>query len=146
MPVLVDGAQGAVHLDVDVRELDADFYVFTGHKVYGPTGIGVLYGKREWLERMPPYQGGGEMIRDGARRIASPTTTRRIASRPARRRSSRRSGLGAALRFMMALGRDKIRAHEAALSAYAHERLGRHELDPHHRQGRRARARSSPSR
>ena len=64
VPVLVDGAQGAVHLAVDVRDLDADFYVFTGHKVYGPTGIGVLYGKREWLEKMPPYQGGGEMIRE----------------------------------------------------------------------------------
>src|ERR687893_1147002 len=62
VPVLVDGAQGAVHLDVDVRDLDADFYVFTGHKVYGPTGIGVLYGKRELLEKMPPYQGGGDMI------------------------------------------------------------------------------------
>ena len=64
VPVLVDGAQGAVHLNVDVRDLDADFYVFTGHKVYGPTGIGVLYGKREWLEKMPPYSGGGEMIRE----------------------------------------------------------------------------------
>src|SRR5208282_4467346 len=62
VPVLVDGSQGAVHLDVDVRDLDADFYVFTGHKVYGPTGIGVLYGKREWLERLPPFNGGGEMI------------------------------------------------------------------------------------
>src|SRR3954463_3697225 len=64
IPVLVDGAQGAVHLQVDVRDLDADFYVFTGHKVYGPTGIGVLYGKREWLAKMPPYSGGGEMIRE----------------------------------------------------------------------------------
>src|SRR6188472_3396367 len=64
VPVLVDGAQGAVHLDVDVRDLDADFYVFTGHKVYGPTGIGVLYGKKELLAQMPPYQGGGEMIRE----------------------------------------------------------------------------------
>src|ERR1700744_4022359 len=62
IPVLIDGAQGAVHLDVDVRDIDCDFYVFTGHKVYGPTGIGVLYGKREWLERLPPFNGGGEMI------------------------------------------------------------------------------------
>ncbi len=62
IPVLVDGSQAAVHMDVDVQDIDADFYVFTGHKVYGPTGIGVLYGKREHLERMPPYNGGGEMI------------------------------------------------------------------------------------
>src|ERR1700712_484524 len=62
IPVLIDGSQSAVHLDVDVRDIDADFYVFTGHKVYGPTGIGVLYGKREWLERLPPFNGGGEMI------------------------------------------------------------------------------------
>ena len=77
---------------VDVQDLDCDFYVFTGHKVYGPTGIGVLYGKREWLERLPPYQGGGEMIETVTQRHASPTTSRRTASRPARRRSSRRSG------------------------------------------------------
>ena len=62
IPVLVDGAQGAVHLPVDVQDLDCDFYAFTGHKLYGPTGIGVLYGKKELLEAMPPYQGGGEMI------------------------------------------------------------------------------------
>jgi cysteine desulfurase/selenocysteine lyase len=92
VPVLVDGAQSAVHLDVDVRDLDADFFVFTGHKVYGPTGIGVLYGKREWLQKMPPYQGGGEMINEVPDARASPTTIRRTASRPARRRSSRRSG------------------------------------------------------
>ncbi len=62
--MLVDGSQGAVHLDVDVRDLDADFYVLTGHKVYGPTGIGVLYGKRELLESLPPFLGGGEMIEE----------------------------------------------------------------------------------
>src|SRR4051794_7120360 len=123
VPVLVDGAQGAVHLDVDVRDLDADFYVFTGHKVYGPTGVGVLYGKREWLERMPPYQGGGEMI-DTVRcecvtygvpphrfEAGTPPIVEAI-------------GLGAAVRFMTGLGRERIQAHEAALSAYAHERLG----------------------
>ena len=64
IPVLVDGAQGAVHLDVDVRDLDCDFYAFTGHKLYGPTGIGVLYGKYEQLAAMPPFNGGGEMIRE----------------------------------------------------------------------------------
>ena len=65
--VLVDGSQGAVHLDVDVRDLDADFYVVTGHKLYGPTGIGVLYGKRELLESLPPFIGGGEMIEEVTR-------------------------------------------------------------------------------
>jgi cysteine desulfurase/selenocysteine lyase len=123
VPVLIDGAQGAVHLDVDVRDLDADFYVLTGHKVYGPTGIGVLYGKREWLQRMPPYQGGGEMIRE----VRLDTITyndpphRFEAGTPA---IVEAVGLGAAVRFMMELGRDNIQAHEAALSAYAHERLG----------------------
>lgn len=62
VPVLVDGAQSIPHMPVDVQDLDADFYVFSGHKVYGPTGVGVLYGKEEWLEKIPPYQGGGEMI------------------------------------------------------------------------------------
>lgn len=123
VPVLVDGAQGAVHLDVDVRDLDADFYVFTGHKVYGPTGIGVLYGKREFLSQMPPYQGGGEMIRE----VRQETITyndpphRFEAGTPAILEAI---GLDAALRFMMQLGRENIRVHESALSAYAHERMG----------------------
>jgi cysteine desulfurase / selenocysteine lyase len=122
VPVLVDGAQGAVHLDVDVRDLDADFYVFTGHKVYGPTGIGVLYGKREWLEKMPPYQGGGEMIREVlCEGITYNDPPHRFeAGTPA---IIEAIGLDAALRFMMELGRDNIRAHEQALSQYAHERL-----------------------
>jgi cysteine desulfurase/selenocysteine lyase len=122
VPVLVDGAQGAVHLDVDVRDLDADFYVFTGHKVYGPTGIGVLYGKREWLARMPPYQGGGEMIREVlCEGITYNDPPHRFeAGTPA---IIEAIGLDAALRFMMGLGRENIQAHEAALSAYAHERL-----------------------
>jgi cysteine desulfurase / selenocysteine lyase len=124
VPVLVDGAQGAVHLTVDVRDLDADFYVFTGHKVYGPTGIGVLYGKREWLERMPPYQGGGEMIREvRCHGITYNEPPHRFeAGTPA---IIEAIGLGAALRFMMQTGRETIQAHEAALSDYAHERLGR---------------------
>ncbi|HYF54361.1 MAG TPA: aminotransferase class V-fold PLP-dependent enzyme, partial [Salinarimonas sp.] len=123
IPVLVDGAQSAVHMPVDVRALDADFFIFTGHKVYGPTGVGVLYGKREWLERMPPYQGGGEMIRDvGEGAITYNDPPHRFeAGTPA---IVEVIGLGAALRFMMDLGRDRIQAHEAALSAYAHERLG----------------------
>jgi cysteine desulfurase/selenocysteine lyase len=123
VPVLVDGAQGAVHLDVDVQDLDADFYVFTGHKVYGPTGIGVLYGKSSWLERMPPYQGGGEMIQevrcDGITYNDPPH--RFEAGTPP---IVEAVGLGAALRFMMDLGRDRIRAHETTLSDYAHQRLG----------------------
>jgi len=124
VPVLVDGAQGAVHLSVDVRDLDADFYVLTGHKVYGPTGIGVLYGKSEWLERMPPYQGGGEMIREVlCEGITYNEPPHRFeAGTPA---IIEAIGLGAALRFMMKVGRENIQAHEAALSAYAHERLGR---------------------
>ncbi len=68
VPVLIDGAQGAVHADVDVQDIDCDFYAFTGHKLYGPTGIGVLYGKYRHLEAMPPFNGGGEMIREVSRR------------------------------------------------------------------------------
>jgi cysteine desulfurase / selenocysteine lyase len=122
VPVLLDGAQGAVHLSVDVQELDCDFYIFTGHKVYGPTGIGVLYGKREWLEKMPPYQGGGEMINEvRCEGITYNEPPHRFeAGTPP---IVEAIGLGAAVRFMMELGRDRIGAHEAALSAYAHERL-----------------------
>jgi cysteine desulfurase/selenocysteine lyase len=123
VPVLVDGAQGAVHLDVDVRDLDADFYVFTGHKVYGPTGIGVLYGKQALLEKMPPYSGGGEMIREVKQDAITYNDPphRFEAGTPA---IVEAIGLDAALRFMLQLGRENIRAHEEALSAYAHERLG----------------------
>ena len=91
IPVLADGARRVVHLPVDVRDLDIDFYVFTGHKLYGPTGIGVLYAKKEWLERMRPYEGGGEMIAE----VTTDTVTYNDPphnSRPARRRSCRRSG------------------------------------------------------
>ncbi|AWM86871.1 cysteine desulfurase [Microvirga sp. 17 mud 1-3] len=123
VPVLVDGAQGAVHLDVDVCDLDADFYVLTGHKVYGPTGIGVLYGKKELLAQMPPYQGGGEMIQEVRRDTITYNDPphRFEAGTPA---IIEAIGLDAALRFMMELGRENIRAHEAALSDYAHQRLG----------------------
>jgi cysteine desulfurase / selenocysteine lyase len=122
VPVLVDGAQSAVHMNVDVRALDADFFVFTGHKVYGPTGIGVLYGKSEWLERLPPFLGGGEMINE----VTTDSVTYNVpphrfeAGTPA---IVEAIGLGAALRFMMDLGRDRIVAHEAMLRDYAHERL-----------------------
>ncbi|MCJ2005927.1 cysteine desulfurase [Methylobacterium sp. J-092] len=123
VPVLLDGAQSAVHQPVDVRALDCDFFVFTGHKVYGPTGIGVLYGKKEWLERLPPYQGGGEMIRTVSQEAITYNDPphRFEAGTPA---IVEAVGLGAALEFMMSVGRDKIAAHEAALTAYAQERLG----------------------
>ena len=122
IPVLVDGSQGAVHLDVDVRDLDVDFYVFTGHKVYGPTGIGVLYGKRELLERLPPYQGGGEMIEEVTRDTVS-------YNRPPHRFEAgtppivQAIGLGAALDYMEGIGRARARAHEEALCAHAHKLL-----------------------
>jgi cysteine desulfurase / selenocysteine lyase len=122
IPVLVDGSQGAVHLDVDVRDLDADFYVFTGHKVYGPTGIGVLYGKRELLEKLPPYQGGGEMIEEVTRDTVSynhPPHRFEAGTPPI----VQAIGLAAALDYIEGIGRERIRAHEEALCAYAHKLL-----------------------
>ena len=121
--VLVDGSQGAVHLPVDVRALDADFYVFTGHKVYGPTGIGVLYGKRALLEAMPPFLGGGEMI--------SVVTEEHVTyNEPPHRFEAgtppivQAIGLGAAIDYMMAIGRENILMQENRLRDYAMERLG----------------------
>lgn len=123
IPVLVDGSQACVHMEVDVQDIDADFYVFTGHKVYGPTGIGVLYGKKEMLERMPPYNGGGEMISvvttDGVTYNDPPH--RFEAGTPA---IVQAIGLGAALDYMRSIGRTAIRAHEDSLVRHAHERLG----------------------
>jgi cysteine desulfurase/selenocysteine lyase len=122
--VLVDGSQGAVHLDVDVRDLDADFYAVTGHKLYGPTGIGVLYGKRELLESLPPFLGGGEMIEEVTRDLVT-------YNQPPHRFEAgtppivQAIGLGAALDYMEGIGRARIRAHEEALSAYAHVRLSK---------------------
>lgn len=122
IPVLVDGSQAAVHMAVDVRALDADFYVFTGHKTYGPTGIGVLYGKKALLDRMPPYQGGGEMISE----VTTETVTynepphRFEAGTPA---IVQAIGLGAALDYMRGVGLHNIAAHEATLRDYAMERL-----------------------
>ena len=120
--VLVDGSQGAVHLPVDVQALGADFYVFTGHKVYGPTGIGVLWGRRALLEAMPPYMGGGEMIRDV-------TESGVTYNEPPHRFEAgtppivQAIGLGAALRYMEGLGRERILAHEERLRDYAMARL-----------------------
>ncbi|PNG26498.1 cysteine desulfurase [Methylocella silvestris] len=122
IPVLVDGSQGAVHLPVDVRDLDVDFYVVTGHKLYGPTGIGALYGKAKWLEAMPPFLGGGEMIKDVTQDYVTynePPHRFEAGTPPI----IQAVGLGAALEYMRALGRDRIHAHEMALSEYAHERL-----------------------
>ncbi|MGC2410529.1 MAG: cysteine desulfurase [Methyloceanibacter sp.] len=123
IPVLVDGAQGAVHRPVDVQDLDVDFYAFTGHKLYGPTGIGVLYGKKELLEVMPPYQGGGEMIGTvTCDRITYATPPHRFeAGTPA---IVQAIGLGAAIDYVEGIGREHIMAHEDALLAYAMERLG----------------------
>jgi len=122
IPVLVDGSQGAVHCDVDVRDLDVDFYVVTGHKLYGPTGIGALYGKKKWLENLPPYAGGGEMIET----VTQDTVT--YNAPPHRFEAGtppivEAIGLGAALDYMERVGRPAIHAHEADLGAYAQQRL-----------------------
>src|SRR5215203_5125744 len=122
IPVLVDGAQGAVHLDVDVQDIDCDFYVATGHKLYGPTGIGVLYGKHAHLAEILPFNGGGEMIREVFEdRITYGEPPHRFeAGTPP---IVQAIGLGAAIDYVNALGKGRIRAHEARVSAYAHERL-----------------------
>jgi cysteine desulfurase / selenocysteine lyase len=122
IPVLVDGAQGAVHLDVDVKDIDCDFYVCTGHKLYGPTGIGALYGKYEHLAAMPPFNGGGEMIRE----VFEDDIT--YGDPPHRFEAGTPSivqaiGLGAAIDYISSVGKDRIRAHEHELVTYAHERL-----------------------
>ncbi|MCC0003781.1 MAG: cysteine desulfurase [Methylobacteriaceae bacterium] len=124
VPVLVDGSQGAVHLDVDVRALDVDFYIVTGHKLYGPTGIGALYAKRKWLESLPPFNGGGEMIEVVTRdRVTYNAPPHRFeAGTPP---IVQAVGLGAALDYMDEVGRAAIRAHEADLTAYAMQRLSR---------------------
>lgn len=122
IPVLIDGSQSAVHMGVDVRDLDADFYVFTGHKTYGPTGIGVLYAKKRHLEALPPYEGGGDMIESvSVDRITYNTPPHKFeAGTPA---IVEAIGLAAALNYMMQVGREKIAAHEAEIAVYAAERL-----------------------
>jgi cysteine desulfurase/selenocysteine lyase len=122
IPVLVDGAQAAVHLDVDVADTDCDFFVFTGHKLYGPTGIGVLYGKHEHLAAMPPFNGGGEMIREVFEdRITYGEPPHKFeAGTPS---IVQAIGLGAAIDYVGSIGKARIRAHEQAIAAYAHERL-----------------------
>jgi cysteine desulfurase / selenocysteine lyase len=122
IPVLIDGAQGAVHLDVDLRDIDADFYVFTGHKLYGPTGIGVLWARPELLEAMPPWMGGGDMISSVT---FEKTTWARVphkfeAGTPAILEGI---GLDAAIHYVEAVGYEAISAHEAALTEHAIARL-----------------------
>lgn len=122
IPVLVDGSQASVHMDVDVQDIDCDFYVITGHKLYGPTGIGALYGKAEMLAGLPPFNGGGEMIRE----VSRDTVT--YGAPPHRFEAGtppivQAAGLGAALDYMASLGKARIQAHEADLLAYAQERL-----------------------
>jgi cysteine desulfurase / selenocysteine lyase len=122
IPVLVDGAQGAIHLDCDVRDLDCDFYAFTGHKLYGPTGIGVLYGKYDLLAAMPPFNGGGEMIREVHEdRISYGEPPHRFeAGTPS---IVQAIGLGAAIDYVNSIGKARIRTHENGLVRYAHDRL-----------------------
>ena len=122
--VLVDGSQSAVHMKVDVQDLDADFFVMTGHKLYGPTGIGVLYGKSKHLEMMPPFLGGGEMILDvtlDGVTYAAPPHKFEAGTPPI----AQAIGLGFALDYIETIGRDRISLHEADLNQYAHERLSR---------------------
>ncbi|MBO0754510.1 MAG: cysteine desulfurase [Bradyrhizobiaceae bacterium] len=122
IPVLIDGAQGAVHLDVDVRDIDCDFYVFTGHKLYGPTGVGALYGKYSLLADMPPFNGGGEMIREVFQdRVTYGDPPHKFeAGTPA---IVQAIGLGAAIDYVNAIGKARVRDHERALVGYAHQRL-----------------------
>lgn len=120
--VLLDGAQGIVHMGVDVQDLDCDFYGFTGHKLYGPSGVGVLYGKADVLNSMPPYQGGGDMIE----RVSFSGTT--FKEPPHRFEAgtppiAQVIGLAAAVRYVSKLGMDRISAHEQGLLAYANEQL-----------------------
>ncbi|MBW0002495.1 MAG: cysteine desulfurase [Hyphomicrobiales bacterium] len=124
IPVLADGAQAVVHMNVDVRDLDIDFYGFTGHKLYGPTGIGVLYGKKEWLERMRPYEGGGEMIAE----VTTDTITYNELPHKFEAGTPpivQAVGLGAAIDYVDGLGKDRIATHEQALREHAHFELRR---------------------
>jgi len=122
VPVLIDGAQATAHLPVDVQALDADFYVFSGHKTYAPTGTGALYGKEKWLERIPPYQGGGEMITS----VSFEKTT--FNELPYKFEAGTpdfigSTGLAEALRYVESLGWQNIHNHETMLLDYATERL-----------------------
>lgn len=122
VPVMVDGAQSTPHMKVDVQDLDCDFFAFSGHKIYGPTGIGVLYGKEKWLDEMPPYQGGGEMIES----VSFEKTT--FEKLPFKFEAGTPDyvathGLATALDYVTELGLDNIFAHEQELTRYAMEQM-----------------------
>lgn len=122
VPVMVDGAQSTPHMKVDVQDLDCDFFAFSGHKIYGPTGIGVLYGKEKWLDEMPPYQGGGEMIES----VSFEKTT--FEKLPFKFEAGTPDyvathGLATALNYVTELGLDNIFAHEQELTRYAMEQI-----------------------
>ena len=122
VPVMVDGAQSTPHFKVDVQDLDCDFFAFSGHKIYGPTGVGVLYGKEEWLDRLPPYQGGGEMIESVSfeRTVFERLPFKFEAGTPDYVATH---GLATALDYVSALGMDNIAAHERELTAYCMEQM-----------------------
>ena len=122
VPVLIDGAQSTPHMKVDVQEMDCDFFAFSGHKIYGPTGIGVLYGKEKWLEKMPPYMGGGEMIKNVSfeRTTFNELPFKFEAGTPDYVAST---GLAKALDYVSSIGFDAIEAHERDLTQYAMERM-----------------------
>jgi cysteine desulfurase / selenocysteine lyase len=123
IPVLLDGSQAAVHLEIDVQDIGCDFYAVTGHKLYGPTGIGALYGKYEHLAAMRPFNGGGEMIKEvfEDRIIYGELPHKFEAGTPP---IVQAIGLGAALDYIQSVGKARIRAHEDEIVKYAHQRLG----------------------
>jgi cysteine desulfurase/selenocysteine lyase len=123
VPVLIDGAQSVPHFQVDVQDLDCDFLAFSGHKIYGPTGIGVLYGREKWLDKMPPYQAGGEMISSVSfeKTVFERLPYKFEAGTPNYVGSH---GLGVALDYVSTLGLDNIAAYERELTRYAMEQLG----------------------
>lgn len=122
VPVLVDGAQSTPHFKVDVQDIDCDFFAFSGHKIYGPTGVGVLYGKETWLDRLPPYQGGGEMIESVTfeRTVFEKLPFKFEAGTPDYVATH---GLATALKYVSSLGMDNIAAHERELTTYCMEQM-----------------------